>query len=173
MNSKALRWFGIITIIAITIIARLSHAHIYNATPVGALFLFAGAFMGRKQGLFLLPVAAMLLTDSIIGFYPGFIYTYLGFLGVYCVGLFLRRQQKAYQVGLASLIGSVVFFLLSNFGTWASMNLYPHTLSGLITCMNAGIPFYRYTLLGDLSFAAIFFGGYYLVSNYVLSARKA
>jgi hypothetical protein len=46
---------------------------------------------------------------------------------------------------------------LSNFATWASWDLYPKTLNGLMECYVAALPFFRHALAGDLIFAAAMF----------------
>jgi len=63
----------------------------------------------------------------------------------------------------AALAGSVLFFLITNFGVWWFQSLYPHTLDGLIACYVAAIPFFRNTLLGDLLYTAVLFGGFALL----------
>ncbi|MEK7137925.1 MAG: DUF6580 family putative transport protein, partial [Patescibacteria group bacterium] len=45
-----------------------------------------------------------------------------------------------------------------NFGVWVSGNWYPHTFSGLLSCMLLALPFAKWTLVGDLMFTMIFFG---------------
>jgi hypothetical protein len=67
--------------------------------------------------------------------------------------------------------GSIVFFLVSNLGVWASSNMYPRTALGLWECYLAGLAFFRHTVLGDLACTAIIFGGYAAVRNW-RSARQ-
>jgi hypothetical protein len=64
------------------------------------------------------------------------------------------------RIGLASVAGSIVFFLVSNFGTWALSGMYAHTLTGLAACYAAAIPFFQNTLAGDLFYATLLFGGF-------------
>ena len=61
--------------------------------------------------------------------------------------------------------GSLQFFFFANLGTWATENLYPHTVEGLLACFVAGLPFYSYTLLGDLGYSAVLFGLHALLSR--------
>ena len=58
----------------------------------------------------------------------------------------------------ASLSASVVFFLVSNFGVWASGTMYPNTFSGLMICYAAGLPFLKNTLIGDMAYSGALFG---------------
>jgi len=69
------------------------------------------------------------------------------------------------RVGAASLVGSVSFFVVSNFAVWAVWNMYPKTLGGLGACYVAAVPFFRNAVVSDLLFAAAFFGIGYLVSH--------
>jgi hypothetical protein len=58
----------------------------------------------------------------------------------------------------AALAGSVSFFLLSNFAVWAVWHdMYPMTFAGLMTCYDAGLPFFRRALEGDLIFTSAMF----------------
>jgi hypothetical protein len=65
----------------------------------------------------------------------------------------------------AALGASVLFFLGSNLGVWAGGVLYPRTLAGLAACYIAALPFFGATLLGDLLYAALLFGGLALVER--------
>jgi hypothetical protein len=52
-----------------------------------------------------------------------------------------------------------LFFLLSNFGVWLG-GWYPMTGSGLVACFVNAIPFYGYTVAGDLAFTVALFGAW-------------
>ena len=58
----------------------------------------------------------------------------------------------------SALAGSVSFFLISNFAVWAAWDMYPRTVAGLMACYEAGIPFFRHAVVGDLLFTAVMFG---------------
>lgn len=62
------------------------------------------------------------------------------------------------RVVLASITGSAVFFLVSNFGVWASSSLYPLTKEGLLTCYFMALPFYAKNLVSTLFFSMIIYG---------------
>jgi hypothetical protein len=120
----------------------------------------------------LVPLAALLVTDyAVIRFlYHGQYawsspYTWLGFLLVGLIGWTLRGKITWARVSLASVAGSVVFFLVTNLGVWLQWNMYPRTLGGLVECYAAALPFFRNTLLGDLTYAAAMFGSYYLLQH--------
>ena len=52
------------------------------------------------------------------------------------------------------MLGALVFFVVTNFGVWAS-GMYGYTLSGLINCFILAIPFFGYSLVSTLIYATI------------------
>lgn len=122
-----------------------------NFSPVGSY-----GFLGGYPGLFFLTIIAFDWLRG--GFYPGFLFTYLGFAGYAWLG---RLSQGRWRYQLLFLpLASGLFFLLSNFGVW--WYWYPHTLTGLLTCYSLAVPFYGRTLLGDIVFGY----GTLLIINY-------
>jgi hypothetical protein len=74
------------------------------------------------------------------------------------IGTLLRGRIKPLYVAGAALSSAVSFFLLSNFGVWASGYVgYPKTFAGLMASYVAGIPFFEKGLLSDLVFSGAFF----------------
>jgi hypothetical protein len=61
------------------------------------------------------------------------------------------------------LIGSLIFFIVSNFGVWVLS--YPHTIEGLIACYTLAIPFFGYSILGDMAWSLIIFGLYETITE--------
>jgi hypothetical protein len=144
--------------------------HPWNMTPVGAMFRFSGATFRRKWDSLLIPLAALLVSDYAVihvlyaGRYGWFSpYSWAGFLLVGIIGWALRDRITYATVATGSLAGSVVFFVISNFGVWAAGQLYPHTWTGLATCYLAGLPFFRNTAIGDMIYAGLMFGSYVLI----------
>ena len=88
------------------------------------------------------------------------LWVYVSFALSVCLGFLVRKRPGYVTVFTASLAGSVLFFLLSNFGVWLDGTLYPLTTAGLYTCYVAAIPFFRNTLLGDLFYAGLLFGSF-------------
>ncbi len=134
--------------------------HPLNFTPIGALGLFAGAYLLDRRS-WMLPLCALLLSDFFIGFYEpvAMIFVYLGFALSAFLGRFLLSEKRvATRLGGAALCSAIMFFILSNFGTWLSGTLYPMSLAGLIQCYVMAIPFFGNTLLGDLFYTAMLFG---------------
>jgi hypothetical protein len=66
----------------------------------------------------------------------------------------------AARVGAYSLLGSVLFFLVTNFGTWLGSSMYPQTGAGLMAAYVAGLPFFQWTVLGTLFYSTLLFGSF-------------
>ncbi|MBK7098788.1 MAG: hypothetical protein IPH58_11055 [Sphingobacteriales bacterium] len=60
---------------------------------------------------------------------------------------------------------ALLFFLVSNFGVWASGTMYPKTGEGLLTCYAMGLPYIKGSLLSNLFYSSVLFGAYYLIEN--------
>ena len=130
--------------------------------PVAAIALFGGAYFTKRLVAFLIPLAAMLITDLILGFHSTMWAVYLSFVIIVGIGMLMIKQKKVSNIFLASVSASVLFFVVTNFAVWVSGIYYPKDLSGLAASYTAAIPFFHYTLLGDLFFVALMFGSYEL-----------
>jgi hypothetical protein len=139
--------------------------HPPNFTPIGALALFAGAQFDDKRWAFIVPLAAMLLSDMVIGFHSGMPVIYAAFAAIVCVGFLLKEKKTALRVATASLAAATFFFVVSNLAVWAAGRLYPLTFQGLVTCYIAAIPFFQNWLGGTLFYSAVLFGGFAFVEK--------
>lgn len=144
--------------------------HVPNLTPVGALALFAGAQIGRKALAFIVPLAALLLSDLIlevtagIGFHSTIGWVYGAFALIVGLGFLVRKVGIGpLTVAGGALGASGIFFFVSNFGVWMSTPLYPKTAAGLAACFTAAIPFYWSTLAGDLIWTGVLFGAWEVI----------
>ena len=133
--------------------------HPPNVTPIGALALFGGACFPRLRTALLVTGGAMLLSDLLIGLHDQMSGVYVCFALLVALGRRLRDRRSAPRVAVAALAASILFFLGSNLGVWAGGVLYPLTPAGLVACYVAALPFFGATLLGDLLYAALLFGG--------------
>ena len=142
--------------------------HLPNFAPISALSLFSGRHLKRRDA-FLVPLASMFFSDLFIsrGYYgPTQIYVYVSFILIGFLGLYLRSHRSYPSILTARLAASLLFFLLTNFGVWASpSSWYPRTIQGLIECYIAAIPFFRNTLAGDLFYSGLLFGGFELANR--------
>jgi hypothetical protein len=137
--------------------------HPWNFTPVATALLYFGARGPRRQ--LWVPFALLAASDVIL---TKFVYAYTfswdqlvtwaWYAAILWLGTSLRENTNWLRVGGAALVSSVSFFVVSNFAVWAGWNGYPKTISGLMTCYVAGVPFFRHTLLGDMLYTAVTFG---------------
>jgi hypothetical protein len=132
--------------------------HPPNFAPIAAMALFGGAYFNKKVFAFVVPLAALFLTDLLLGFHNTMWAVYLSFAIIVGLGIIMLRKKSVIRVMLASISASVLFFILTNFAFWATDTLYPTTLSGLAACYTAAIPFFHNTLVGDLFFTGVLFG---------------
>lgn len=130
-----------------------------NFSPISAMAIVSGAFLPRRFAL-ILPLSAMLLSDTIIGFYslPVMLAVYASFTFSHVIGSWLKSRPNWRRTIGASLAGSLAFFFITNAAVWAFQSMYPHTLSGLMQAYVAGLPFLRNTVAGDLVYTSIFVG---------------
>ncbi len=139
--------------------------HPSNFTPIGALALFAGAQFDDKRWAFIVPLAAMFLSDLVLGFHGQMPITYAAFAVIVAMGFWLKEKKGVMNVTGTSAAAATFFFVVSNFGVWAFDGLYPLTLQGLIACYVAAIPFFQNWLVATLVYAALLFGGFALAEK--------
>lgn len=142
--------------------------HPPNVACVGALGLFAGCYLGKRCS-WMFPIAALLLSDLVghvlripgMGFYnpATMLCVYLGAVASVPVGRWLQGPRTLLWLPAAAVAASSLFFLISNLGVWMA-GWYPPTMSGLIACYTNAIPFFGYTLAGDLTFSITLFGAW-------------
>lgn len=148
-----------------------------NFTAIGAMGLFGAAYFSKKYWAFIVPFAALWISDLVINNVvygaPGQSFMWMGYSWVYLafglsiiVGMLLLNKVSPARLLGASLMTSVLFFLLTNFGAFLSpITPYPQNFGGLMAAYAAGIPFFWNTMLGDLFFTAVFFGSFELVQQ--------
>ncbi len=148
-------------LIIIGVIARLV-PHPWNTTPVMAIALFGGTYLSKRWAI-LLPLITIIASDAILGWHNTMAFNWLAFALTGTLAWWVRPKPSAIRIFSASLLGSLLFFFITNFGVWAIGGIYPHSEAGLRNCFIAAIPFYRNTLAGDLIFTTVFFGSYSLL----------
>lgn len=160
LNGRFLFLIAMIVLAMITRAMTRGNMDLANFTPLGAMALFSGAYFQDKKMAFLVPMIAMLITDSFIGFHATMPFVY-GAIALYTVlGRFSGQNEGKsilQPIGL-SLIGAALFFIITNFGVWAVTDIYPKTAAGLTESYIQAIPFARNTFLGDLFYSSLFFG---------------
>jgi len=146
----------VVGLILVGIVSRLV-PHPWNVTPLTAIALFGGTYLSKRWSI-LLPLGIVALSDIFLGWHSTILFTWGAFAVTALLGWWLRIRPNAGRILAGSLLGSTMFFLVTNFGVWATQTLYPKTLAGLWQCYVAGIPFFRNMLVGDLIYTAALFG---------------
>ena len=160
---KRRRWSTLlILILAATTLRLLPHP--VNATPIAATALLAGAHFPRKVYAWLVPLAAMLLSDTVYqlifgwGFHKHMPAVYVGVMCTVGIGRLLRHSKtRVFPILSASLASSLTFFVVTNTSVWALDAFYPPTLAGLWICHIAALPFLQNAILADLGYTIVLF----------------
>lgn len=150
--------------------------HPPNFSPIEAMALFGGAYFAKRSWSIVLPLIALFISDLALSLMMGGVYFQYfisaGFLMIYAtiallsiLGFGLRNQVSVARVASFSIISSVIFFLVTNFGVWLGSAMYPQTASGLLAAYTAGLPFLQNGLLGTLFYSALLFGSYELLKQ--------
>jgi hypothetical protein len=147
--------------------------HPWNFSPSYAVEVFAGARLRAWQAL-TLALAIRVLVDVCIYIFPfgsqrpytsdywaDMPWVYVSVLLNVLLGRLLRRTESPWRVGGVTLLASLQFYLMTNFGSWIA--LYPHTPTGLVECYIAGLPFFGPTLLSYVIFVPVLFGAHALL----------
>jgi hypothetical protein len=166
------RFIVIFSVILVAAFLRLL-PHWPNFTPIAAMALFAGTYFDRKYFAFAIPIAAMFISDLVIGLHANMPAVYFSFAITVLIGMAIRNKVNVGSVVLASFSSSVIFFLITNFASWVASPFYPQTAAGLMQCYAAGLIFFQDTtyglsffmndLLGTTFFSAVFYGAFFLV----------
>ncbi len=179
-HQNSIRWGIVASVVAILALSRLlPHTlafSLFNFSPLGGIALFSAAYFQRKYMAYLMPFAALWLTNLLIDnlffsqYYAGFAWfanpeVYFAFMLIVLMGMSLLKKVTFLRVGVAAVSSSILFFVVTNFYAWLNTDLYPKTQEGLMDCYIAAIPFYWNTLASDIFYAAVLFGGFELVKR--------
>jgi Family of unknown function (DUF6580) len=158
----------ILGLMGVVVLSRLL-PHEPNFVPVAAIALFAGTYIQDKKLALIMVMSVLLFSDIMLelfygnGFYGTMIFVYGSVALIATIGFWLRGRVQRQTIMVASLTGSILFYLITNFGVWLVDGMYPLTTDGLIASYVAAIPFFRGTLLGDLFYNLVLFGSFALI----------
>lgn len=141
-----------------------------NFSPIAAIALFSGTFFSNKKLAFLIPIAAIFISDLFVGLHSLMWAVYLSFALVVVLGTTIKRVAPLKVVGL-SLLGSCLFFVITNFAVWAQGSFYPSSFGGLMECYYMAWPFFKNTLIGDLSFNVVLFTAFSFAEHRIPALR--
>lgn len=162
-------FFAAILILAAAVMRIITaEFHLPNITPVAAIGLFGGVVIKDKRYSYLLPLLSLFIADAYFQFFTsikGFygveqILVYMAMALVTFLGSKMGKVSPVKVVGY-SLIGSLLFFVISNFGSFLK-GWYGYDFNGLVTTYTVAIPFFKNTVMSELSGAIVLFGAYFL-----------
>lgn len=160
--------------------------HVPNFAPISATAIFGGVYLNRRFAI-LVPLGAMIISDYLLlyinpygspvinfsqvqpinaMFHSTTLYVWGSFVISALIGIWLKNHLKPSNIIGASFLSSVQFFLITNFGVWAQ-GMYSRGLDGLLQSYLLGLPFFRWTLLGDVFYCGMFFGSYSLAMRLI------
>ena len=165
--------FPFILIILLAFSRFIPHPH--NFTPIVAVAIMSGYFFKNINLSYIVLLISMLLVDVFIGFYKHMIFVYSSLFLITFIFFKISNKINAKNLFIFGFLGSIIFFLVTNFGVWASgvpspiTNLpYEKNINGLISCYILAIPFFSNTLI-----STIFFSYLTYFANYSLKKRFA
>lgn len=155
-----------IILIFLGVVARLL-PHPPNVAPISAIAIFGGLYLSRRTSL-AVPLVAMILSDLVIGFYDWKMMAsvYVSFIIASLIGRYLKNKKSVPTIIGGTLGASSIFFLLTNGAVWAFGTMYPHSLLGLLQSYTMAIPFFQYSIIGDLFYVGILVGSMELLLAY-------
>ncbi len=163
MEKKLIKLLPVVAVIILAVVLRFM-PHPPNFSPIAAMALFGGVYLGRRYAI-VLPFLAMAVSDVFLGFNQSTPLVYLSFLLTGLIGFAVRKHKNAAMVIGASLLSSLIFFLVTNFNYYYTPAFYPKTIAGMLESYQMAIPFFKNTILGDLFYTSVFFGGFELASR--------
>lgn len=163
-------------LIASAALYRAMPDRIWGFAPHIAMAIFGGSVLKDRKLSFGLPLFSLFLSDIIYhifylngltpisGFYSGQWINYLMIGSLTVIGFFVKSGSPM-QIGVASLLGPLMYFLMSNFSVWLGGGglQRPRTFNGLLQCYADGLPFLQTSVYGTMFFSALLFGGLHLI----------
>ncbi len=147
--------------------------HPPNFTPVIAVAIMSGYLFRNIYLSLAVLFVSMFLADIFIGFYNNMLFMYLSLFLITFVFFKISEKINFKNLFVYGFIGSLIFFMISNFGVWILGNPgvnnipYEKTLAGLIECYVLAIPFFTNTVISTIlfSYSALFASSYYQKKN--------
>ena len=129
--------------------------HPPNFTPIIALAIMSSYFFKNIYFSISVLLISMLLSDIFIGFHLNMVFVYASLFLIIIIFNKIINKITYKNLFLFSLFGSLIFFIISNFGVWLVTDLYENSLNGLLSCYILAIPFFHNTLLSTLLYLVI------------------
>ena len=148
-----------------------AHPWLWNFSPLAAVAL-CGPVLFPKRLVLLLPFAVLSVSDLVLNlhFHVAVVTwemggRYLALTLLVMMGVKLRDSRRMMTWLLASLSGSIGFYLITNTVSWLTAPDYAKTIPGWWQSLTVGLPgypptwlFFRNSLVSDLCFGVMFAG---------------
>jgi hypothetical protein len=142
-----------------------------NFAPLAAIALCSAAYFPKKYK-FSVPLITLFISDAVINFRygaplldPQILVRYFALAVVGGLGVLLQYRASLKTLLPASIVGSTIFYAMTNAFSWLSDPGYAKNLGGLIQALTVGLPqysatpswmFFRNSLISDLLFTLLF-----------------
>lgn len=162
--------FFVIFLIVLGVVSRVV-PHPANVTPLAAIALFGGVYLSKRWAI-ITTLLTMIISDVVLGWHSTIGYVYASMVATLMLGFWLKKHPGVFTTLSVTLLSSLLFFLVTNFGVWVSTSLYTKNAEGLLTCFIAALPFFRNSLFGDIVYTTVLFGGYEGVQQGIRGLRR-
>ena len=169
LNSHLITGFVIILILALS---RLI-PHPPNFTPILGMAVFSGAVINHKLVAYVIPLAAMLLSDLYLGFHASMPIIYFSLAICVLIGTFIEARVTILNSFLSISLGVLAFFLITNFMVWYGSGMYESSISGLMTCYFMGLPFVQNTFISSILYGMGAFLIYDIINKRMIFGNNA
>ena len=151
----------IFSIILILVCVSRLIPHPYNFSPIGSIFLMSPIIFSNKKWALFISIIPLFISDILIGkliynskdiIYEGFIWVYFSY---FLIWLYSTLNNQSQNVLVKSVIGSLIFFFVTNAACWYGNTMYQQNIFGLIESFVFGIPFYWNTVAGFVFYSLL------------------
>ena len=161
--------FGLVALLALS---RLI-PHPPNFTPILGMAVFSGAIISKRIIAYLVPLAAMLLSDLYLGFHASMPIIYFSLALCVLVGTFIEARVSILNSFLSISFGVLTFFLITNFMVWYGSGMYEANISGIMTCYYMALPFVQNTFISSLLYGMGAFLVYDIINKRIIFGNNA
>ena len=124
--------------------------HPPNFTSLIALSFYVPAFFGLRY--IWVVFVSFFITDFFLGLHSTLLFTWGSVIIIGYISKYLNQTLKYRLFG--ALFGSLLFFIITNFGVWY-LGMYQYNFEGLLTSYTMAIPFYKNTIISTLIYGLI------------------
>jgi hypothetical protein len=157
-----------LALVALAVIGRLwqpswNGSPLWNATPMAAVALAAGYVFPSALVATSVPVVALLVSDLALPAHDNIPVALVVLAATAwpvilgATGLLGTARPRWFAVLGGSLASSLVFFFSTNVAHWLFASDYPRSAAGLVECLVAALPFYRWMPIGDVAWTVVVF----------------